>query len=235
MSRSIVPDLADYEVWFLTGSQTLYGDEVLAQVALQSQARRRRARQFARHALPYRLEAGADLTGGHPGRDARGQRRSRKVVGIITWMHTFSPAKMWIAGLSALDKPMLHLHTQANRELPWSTIDFDFMNLNQAAHGDREFGYIETRLGVTRTTVVGHSSDRAVTSRIGDWCRAAAGRLASRSDERRSLRRQHALRRRHRRRQDRGRGDLRLADQHLGRDGSGDPGRIKRPTPRSTR
>ena len=70
------------------------------------------------------------------------------VVGIITWMHTFSPAKMWIAGLCALDKPMLHFHTQANTELPWATIDFDFMNLNQAAHGDREFGYIETRLGI---------------------------------------------------------------------------------------
>jgi L-arabinose isomerase len=87
---------------------------------------------------------------------------------------------MWIAGLSALDKPMLHLHTQANIELPWATIDFDFMNLNQAAHGDREFGYIETRLGVSRTTVVGHATDPTVTSRIGDWCRAAAGRAAAR-------------------------------------------------------
>jgi L-arabinose isomerase len=103
------------------------------------------------------------------------------VVGLMTWMHTFSPAKMWIAGLSALDKPLLHLHTQANRELPWATIDFDFMNLNQAAHGDREFAYIETRLGVARTTVVGHCSDRAVTERVGDWCRAAAGRLAARN------------------------------------------------------
>jgi L-arabinose isomerase len=87
---------------------------------------------------------------------------------------------MWIAGLSALDKPLLHLHTQANTALPWSTIDFDFMNLNQAAHGDREFGYIETRLGVARTTVVGHVSDPYVTARVGDWCRAAAGRAAAR-------------------------------------------------------
>ena len=96
-------------------------------------------------------------------------------------MHTFSPAKMWIAGLDALQKPLLHLHTQANVELPWGEIDFDFMNLNQAAHGDREFGYIETRLGIPRTTVVGHVSDPAVTGRIGDWARAAAGRAATRS------------------------------------------------------
>jgi L-arabinose isomerase len=98
----------------------------------------------------------------------------------MTWMHTFSPAKMWIAGLSALDKPILHLHTQADEELPWGTIDFDFMNLNQAAHGDREFGYIETRLGIARTTVVGHVADPTVTSRVGDWCRAAAGWSAAR-------------------------------------------------------
>jgi L-arabinose isomerase len=87
---------------------------------------------------------------------------------------------MWIAGLSALDKPILHLHTQADQELPWGTIDFDFMNLNQAAHGDREFGYIETRLGIARTTVVGHVADPTVTSRVGDWCRAAAGWSAAR-------------------------------------------------------
>ena len=90
-------------------------------------------------------------------------------------MHTFSPAKMWIAGLDALQKPLLHLHTQANVELPWSEIDFDFMNLNQAAHGDREFGYIQSRLGMARTTVVGHVSNPAVTDRVGVWARAAAG------------------------------------------------------------
>src|SRR6185369_13878236 len=89
------------------------------------------------------------------------------VIGLIAWMHTFSPAKMWIAGLDALQKPLLHLHTQANVELPWADIDFDFMNLNQAAHGDREFGYIESRLGIPRTTVVGHVSDPAVTARVG--------------------------------------------------------------------
>ncbi|MBN9184202.1 MAG: L-arabinose isomerase, partial [Microbacterium sp.] len=103
------------------------------------------------------------------------------VIGIVAWMHTFSPAKMWIAGLDALQKPLLHLHTQANIELPWADIDFDFMNLNQAAHGDREFGYIQTRLGVARKTVVGHVSDPAVRRQVEDWQRAAAGWAASRS------------------------------------------------------
>jgi L-arabinose isomerase len=97
------------------------------------------------------------------------------VIGVIAWMHTFSPAKMWIAGLTALQKPLLHLHTQANVELPWADIDFDFMNLNQAAHGDREFGYIQTRMNTSRKTVVGHASNPAVTASIGSWTRAAAG------------------------------------------------------------
>ena len=179
MGRNIAPDLADKEVWFLTGSQTMYGDEILAQVATQSQ-----------HVVEM-LDAADDIACRVvwkpvlTSRDAilqtiREANGSANVVGIITWMHTFSPAKMWIAGLSALDKPILHLHTQANQELPWGTIDFDFMNLNQAAHGDREFGYIETRLGIARTTVVGHVADPTVTSRVGDWCRAAAGWLAAR-------------------------------------------------------
>ena len=90
-------------------------------------------------------------------------------------MHTFSPAKMWIAGLNALTKPLLHLHTQAGMELPWSTIDMDFMNLNQAAHGDREFGYIQTRLGVPRKTVAGHVDSPSVARRVGEWARAALG------------------------------------------------------------
>jgi L-arabinose isomerase len=97
------------------------------------------------------------------------------VIGVIAWMHTFSPAKMWISGLDALRKPLLHLHTQANVELPWADIDFDFMNLNQAAHGDREFGYIQTRMGVARKTVVGHVSSPAVLEQISAWSRAAAG------------------------------------------------------------
>ena len=102
------------------------------------------------------------------------------MIGLIAWMHTFSPAKMWIAGLTALAKPLLHLHTQANVALPWSTIDFDFMNLNQAAHGDREFGYIQTRLALRRKTVAGHVSDPRVIRHVATWTRAAAGRAATR-------------------------------------------------------
>ncbi|HWR86301.1 MAG TPA: L-arabinose isomerase, partial [Rhodoglobus sp.] len=103
------------------------------------------------------------------------------VIGVIAWMHTFSPAKMWIGGLDALDKPLLHLHTQANVALPWDEIDFDFMNLNQAAHGDREFGYIQTRLNVARKTVVGHVSNPAVLGQVETWQRAAAGWAAART------------------------------------------------------
>ena len=171
---SIVPDLADKQVWFFTGSQHLYGEETLRQVADQSQ---QIARTLAESAdIPVTVVWKPVLT------DSAAIRRAAldanaddDVIGIIVWMHTFSPAKMWIAGLTALHKPLLHLHTQANVELPWDTIDFDFMNLNQAAHGDREFGYIATRLGASRKTVVGHVSNPAVTASIGAWARAAAG------------------------------------------------------------
>ncbi|MGW5265366.1 L-arabinose isomerase [Microbispora sp. NPDC004025] len=160
-------------LWFLTGSQGLYGEETLRQVAEQS---RRIAEQLG-EALPFELEWRPVLT------DAAAIRRvcleanaDDDCIGLIAWMHTFSPAKMWIAGLDALRKPLVHLHTQANVELPWSSIDMDFMNLNQAAHGDREFGYIQTRLGVPRKTIAGHVSDPSVSGRIATWARAAAGR-----------------------------------------------------------
>ena len=103
------------------------------------------------------------------------------VIGLIAWMHTFSPAKMWISGLDVLHKPLLHLHTQAKVALPWGDIDFDFMNLNQAAHGDREFGYVQSRLGISRKTVVGHVSNPAVVRSVGGWSRAAAGWAAART------------------------------------------------------
>src|ERR1700751_5347877 len=103
------------------------------------------------------------------------------VIGVIAWMHTFSPAKMWISGLHALGKPLLHLHTQANVGLTGAAIDMDFMNLNQSAHGDREFGYIQSRLAVRRTTVAGHVSDPRVTARVATWTRAAAAWAATRS------------------------------------------------------
>ncbi|WP_420669556.1 L-arabinose isomerase family protein, partial [Mesorhizobium japonicum] len=179
-SRSIVPDLTTRRVWFLTGSQGLYGDETLRRVAEQSQ---QVARGLAESdGIPVSVEWRPVLTDPDAIRRAMlDANAADDVIGVIAWMHTFSPAKMWIAGLDALRKPLLHLHTQANVELPWGEIDFDFMNLNQAAHGDREFGYIESRLGVARTTVVGHVSDPAVTARVGVWARAAAGRAATRS------------------------------------------------------
>ncbi|MGA5823652.1 L-arabinose isomerase [Kitasatospora sp. NPDC094028] len=163
------------EVWFLTGSQGLYGEETLRQVAEQS--RRIAAALDHDPAVPVEIVWKPVLT------DASAIRRvcleansADDCIGLIAWMHTFSPAKMWIAGLDALQKPLLHLHTQANVELPWGTIDMDFMNLNQAAHGDREFGYIQSRLGIARKTVAGHVTDPAVSARVAAWARAAAGR-----------------------------------------------------------
>ncbi len=162
------------QVWFLTGSQGLYGDDVLAQVAEQS--RGVSDALAASPALPVEIVAKPVLT------DTAGIRRimldanaDDDCVGVIAWMHTFSPAKMWITGLDQLRKPLLHLHTQANVELPWATIDMDFMNLNQAAHGDREFGYIQTRLGKARKTIAGHVSDPRVVHRVSVWARAALG------------------------------------------------------------
>jgi L-arabinose isomerase len=179
MSRSIVPDLSTKTVWFLTGSQGLYGEETLRQVATQSQAV---ATGLADSSdIPVAVVWKPVLTASDAIRRVMlAANADDDVIGVIAWMHTFSPAKMWIAGLDALAKPLLHLHTQANVDLPWGEIDFDFMNLNQAAHGDREFGYIETRLGIPRTTVVGHVSDPSVTARVGTWSRAAAGRAATR-------------------------------------------------------
>lgn len=180
MTNSIVPDLKTYQVWFLTGSQGLYGEETLRQVAEQSQAVATGLQESSD--IPVTIVWKPVLTESDSIRRAMlDANADDSVIGLIAWMHTFSPAKMWIAGLDALQKPLLHLHTQANVELPWAEIDFDFMNLNQAAHGDREFGYIESRLAIPRTTVVGHVSDSAVTGRVGTWTRAAAGRAATRS------------------------------------------------------
>jgi len=163
------------EIWFLTGSQGLYGPETLEQVADQSRGIAERLGH------PGELPVGVvwkpiltDAAAIH--RQMLEANSAPECVGVIAWMHTFSPAKMWIAGLDALQKPMLHLHTQAGMALPWSTIDMDFMNLNQAAHGDREFGYIQSRLGVARKTVAGHVDDPVVRRRIASWARAALGR-----------------------------------------------------------
>ena len=168
------------EIWFLTGSQGLYGEETLQQVADQS---RRVAEALDGSAeVPVRVVWKPVLTDSGAIRRTMGEaNESAACLGVITWMHTFSPAKMWISGLDALRKPLLHLHTQADAALPWATIDMDFMNLNQAAHGDREYGFILTRLRTPRTTVAGHVSNPAVRTRIGSWARAAAGAAAARS------------------------------------------------------
>ena len=165
---------ADREVWFLTGSQDLYGDDTLRQVAEQSQEIARAI--GAADQVPVEIVWKPVLKSSDAiRRMALEANADDACLGVIAWMHTFSPAKMWIAGLDALRTPLLHLHTQANVELPWADIDMDFMNLNQAAHGDREFGYIQSRLGVARKTVVGHVSNPAVAAKIGTWVRAAAG------------------------------------------------------------
>ncbi|MEV7398524.1 L-arabinose isomerase [Aeromicrobium sp. NPDC092404] len=171
---------AEREIWFLTGSQGLYGEETLQQVADQS---REVADALADHPdLTIRIVWKPVLTSSDAIRRTILEANADDAcIGLIGWMHTFSPAKMWINGLDALRKPFLHLHTQAHRDIPWSTIDMDFMNLNQAAHGDREFGYIQTRLGVARKTVVGHVSNPEVGRRIGVWVRAAAGAAEMRS------------------------------------------------------
>jgi L-arabinose isomerase len=162
------------EVWFLTGSQGLYGEDVLRQVADNSAVIA--AGLDSADTIPVRIVAKPVVSSPEGIEEVcRQANASPTCVGVITWMHTFSPAKMWIAGLLALDKPLLHLHTQFNRDLPWAEIDMDFMNLNQAAHGDREFAFILSRLRVARKIVVGHWQDPAVAKRIGSWARAACG------------------------------------------------------------
>ena len=165
--------------WFLTGSQGLYGPETLKQVERQSQQIVDQLQNSGQLPLPVQWQPVlTEAEAIH--RIMLDANADPDCLGVIAWMHTFSPAKMWITGLDALQTPLLHLHTQANVSLPWAEIDMDFMNLNQAAHGDREFGYIQTRLGVPRKTVAGHVSDPAVVDRIATWQRAATGTAAVR-------------------------------------------------------
>lgn len=167
-------DLNRYEVWFVTGSMELYGEDVLRHVADDS-SEIARALDLAT-TIPVRVVFKPVLASPDAIRTLCFDANAADAcVGLITWMHTFSPAKMWIGGLSVLQKPILHLHTQFNRDLPWAAIDMDFMNLNQSAHGDREFAYLETRMGVGRKTVVGHWQDPTVADEIGTWTRAACG------------------------------------------------------------
>jgi L-arabinose isomerase len=165
-------DLKSYQVWFVTGSQHLYGTAAIDQVG-------EHARQIVNalaqsKQIPIHVEyKGVVTTPEEIYNLCLDANNAPACVGLVFWMHTFSPAKMWIAGLSVLKKPFLHLHTQFNRDIPWATIDMDFMNLNQSAHGDREFGFIASRLRLNRQVVVGHWQDEAVQLEIGTWSRAA--------------------------------------------------------------
>jgi L-arabinose isomerase len=167
-------DLKKLEVWFVTGSQHLYGEETLKKVAEHSQ-------QIARE-----LDASPDIavkvifkpvlkSPEEIYQLCQEVNTAKNCIGIIAWMHTFSPAKMWIGGLKVLQKPLLHLHTQFNRDIPWKDIDMDFMNLNQSAHGDREFGFIMSRMRLERKVVVGHWQDKGVQAKLNAWLRAASG------------------------------------------------------------
>jgi L-arabinose isomerase len=165
-------DLKKLEVWFVTGSQHLYGPETLKQVAEDSQTIADWLNKSSH--MPVSVIFKPVLTTPESIRELCLEANSAKTcIGIITWMHTFSPAQMWIAGLQSLHKPIAHLHTQFNREIPWSEIDMDFMNLNQSAHGDREFGFIGSRMRLNRKVVVGYWKDAEVQSELGDWVRAA--------------------------------------------------------------
>ena len=167
------------ELWFLTGSQHLYGEETLAQVARNS--RDIAETLDASGKLPLRVVWKPVLTGPDDILSVcLAANAAPECAGVITWMHTFSPAKMWIAGLTHLQKPLAHVHTQHNRELPWGEIDMDFMNLNQSAHGDREYGFIGARLRLNRKIVVGHYRDPEVVEELAGWARAALAMAESR-------------------------------------------------------
>ena len=165
--------LRELEAWFVTGSQHLYGEAVLRKVDANARHIARCLDEAA--SVPVSVVSKPVVTTPDAiGAVLREADASPTCIGVA-WMHTFSPAKMWIGGLTDLRKPLVHLHTQYNRDLPWADIDMDFMNLNQAAHGDREFAFIQTRLRRGRKTIVGYWEDPAVTARLGWWSRAAAG------------------------------------------------------------
>jgi L-arabinose isomerase len=165
-------NLAATEIWFITGSQHLYGEAALKKVAANS--RKIVDTLNASKHLPLKLVFKPVLTTSEGIRQlCLDADHTPKCAGLVLWMHTFSPSKMWIGGLAALKKPFVHLHTQFNRDLPWGEVDMDFMNLNQSAHGDREVGFLHTRLRLNRKVVVGHWSDIEVQDRLAAWMRAA--------------------------------------------------------------
>jgi L-arabinose isomerase len=167
-------DLKTFEAWFVTGSQHLYGEETLKKVAEHSQQIAKALDAAA--GIPVKVVFKPVLKSSEEiYRLCQEANAAQNCIGIVAWMHTFSPAKMWIGGLKILQKPLLHLHTQFNRDIPWGTIDMDFMNLNQSAHGDREFGFIMSRMRLERKVVVGHWEDQGVQQKLNVWMRAACG------------------------------------------------------------
>ncbi len=166
--------IAEHQIWFVTGSQHLYGTETLKQVDQHSAIIAKALDES--EIIPVKVVFKPVVTTPDEIYNiCLAANTEKNCIGVITWMHTFSPAKMWIGGLSILNKPLLHLHTQFNRDIPWNDIDMDFMNLNQSAHGDREFGFICTRLRLNRKVVVGHWQDKNVVEKIAVWTRAALG------------------------------------------------------------
>ena len=167
--------LKEYEFWFITGSQHLYGEETLKKAAEHAEEMVKGMDACVCGKLLYKgvMKTPDEITA-----VIKEANYDDKCAGIITWMHTFSPSKMWINGLKILNKPMLHLHTQFNREIPVNEIDMDFMNLNQSAHGDREHGFIGTRMRLKRKVVAGYWKDQKVTDQLSDWMRSAAGIMA---------------------------------------------------------
>jgi len=162
--------MASQEIWFVTGSQTLYGSEILKQVEVNSAHIVGSLNESG--TMPVSVRFASVMKDPEAIRElVRRANSDESCIGLILWMHTFSPAKMWIGGLTQLVKPVCHLHTQFNRELPWDSIDMDFMNLNQSAHGDREAGHLHTRIGLRRKVVAGHWSSARVQKRLGDWAR----------------------------------------------------------------
>jgi L-arabinose isomerase len=167
-------NISQKEVWFVVGSQELYGPETLLKVAEHAAIMGKGFDEASQ--IPVKVVTKDTLKSPKQVLDLCLEANSNKnCIGIITWMHTFSPAKMWIGGLSILNKPLCHLHTQYNAEIPWATIDMDFMNLNQSAHGDREFGFLMSRMRKKRKVIVGHWQEDRVLTKLGNWTRVALG------------------------------------------------------------
>ena len=169
----MIKEFENYEVWFVTGAQLLYGGDAV--VAVDGHSKEMVAGLNESGRLPIKVVyKGTANSSKEVAEVFAAANNDKKCVGVITWMHTFSPAKMWIHGLQILNKPLLHLHTQYNAEIPWNDIDMDFMNLNQSAHGDREFGHIVSRMRIRRKLVVGYWKDAATQDHIAVWERVCA-------------------------------------------------------------